>query len=154
MLSRRGYVIHFARLLFAILLYAVSSRLSALCSASHPWHLTLKIQRCQAAEPPCATVRTWLNELHWTDLLPVLPFLSSSKPSTCDTLIQEQHHLLDIDRCMEFCRSTLAIYVVYCLLRLSLFHAHAKRADAKRCAYARLYRQARVVRGICSERAM
>jgi hypothetical protein len=147
MLSKRGYIIHFARLSFATLVYALSSCLSILWSAYQPWHLTLESQRCHATESArITTVRTWLNELRWTDLLPTVSILSSSRPSICHVLIHEDHHLLNIDRCIELCRSTLVIYFVYHLLRLSLFHAHVKRAEAKRCAYARLYRQARIVR--------
>ena len=146
MLSRRGYIIHFARLFFATLVYALSSSLSALWSVYQSWHLALQTRRCQTTESARTTVRTWFNELHWTDLLPTRSFLSSNRSSICHVLIHEDHHLLNIDRCMELCRSTLVIYFVYHLLRLSLFHAHVKRAEAKRCAYARLYRQARIVR--------
>ena len=146
MLSKKGYLIHFARLFFASLLLGICSFLSHLWNIYQPFHLAFQLQRCQSSISTIKTLHiniwNWLNDFHFVHFLPSFSFLSTSISSKCHLHIKDNYPI-NINKFIGFIHSVLIIYLVYHLICLSLFHAHIKRIEEKQHYYARLYRQDR-----------
>jgi len=147
MLSKKGYLIHFARIFFASLLIGICSLLSHLWNAYQPLHLAFQLQQCQSTiKNPHINIWNWLNDFHLIHLLPSFSF--SLK---CHLYIKNDYPL-NIHKYFEFLHSILLIYLVYHLICLSLFHANIKQIETKKNSYAHLYRQDQKFR--CSNRLL
>ncbi len=144
MLSKKGYLIHFARLFFTSLLLGLCSFLSHLWNTYQPFHLAFQLQRCQSSlstiKNPHINIWNWLNNFHLIHFLPSFSFLFTSISSKCHLHIQENYPL-NINKFIGFIHSILVMYLIYHLICLSLFHAHIKRIREKQHCYAQLYRQ-------------
>jgi len=128
MLSKRGYLVHFARLFFASLLFGICSFLTHLWNVYQPIYLAFQLQRCQ-------TTLSNIKIRNWFNLLPSFSFLSK-----CHFYIKNDYPL-NIDHLLGFIHSILVIYLIYHLIGLSLFHVHFKRFQSKQNYYAHLYRE-------------
>jgi hypothetical protein len=144
MLSKKGYLIHFARIFFASLLLGICSILSHIWNAYQPFYLAFQLQQCQSTLSTMKishiNIWNWFNDFHFIHFLPSLSFLSTSISSKCHLYIKNDYPL-SIHKFIEFIRSILLIYLVYHLICLTLFHAHLKKIQAKQHYYAHLYRQ-------------
>ncbi|CAF3190644.1 unnamed protein product [Rotaria socialis] len=144
MLSKRGYLIHFARLFFASLLYGISSLLSRLWNKYQLFDISFQLQRCQSSittnKISDITIWHWLNNFHFANLFPSFSFLSTSNTQKCHYFTKVDYPI-DINKLIELIHSILFIYFVYHSIHLSLFHCNLKRLHEKQHYYARLYRQ-------------
>jgi hypothetical protein len=136
MLSKRGYLIHFARLFFGSLLLSICSLFSHLWNIYQPFHLAFQLQQCQSTLFN-TKISNWLIDFHLIHLLPSFSLLSTSK---CYLYIKNDYPL-DIHKLIEYIRSILFIYLVYHFICLLIFHVNFKQIQSKQIYYAHLYRQ-------------
>ncbi|UJR10162.1 hypothetical protein I4U23_014378 [Adineta vaga] len=155
MLDKRDYLIHFARIFFACLLLIVFSFFTHIWNKYQPFHLAVQIQRCQSnlsdKKILSLNVWKWLSHFHIIEILPTIPFLSTSISSKCHSHIEENYPL-NIHQYLRLIYSILLIYLVYHLICLSAVHTRMKQLEEKQRYYGRLYRQDENVR--CSKRLL
>jgi len=146
MLSKRGYLIHFARLFFGSLLLGICSLFSHLWNVYQPFHFAFQLHQCQSTLSNTKildiSIWNWLNDFHLIHLLPSFSFLSTSK---CHLYIKNDYPL-DIYKFIEYIRLILFIYLVYHFICLSIFHVNFKQIQSKQIYYAHLYRQDQINR--------
>ncbi|CAF0884839.1 unnamed protein product [Rotaria sp. Silwood1] len=144
MLSKKGYLIHFARLFFASLLVGISSLLSHIWNKYQPFDLALELQRCQSTisfiKSPHINIWNWLKNFHFIHLLPTFSFLTNSITQQCHLYIKDDYPI-NINKFIEFIHIILLIYFSYHLIQLLFFHYHLKQLEEKQHYYACLYRQ-------------
>ncbi|CAF0863058.1 unnamed protein product [Adineta ricciae] len=155
MSSKRGYLVHFARIFFASLLLLACSSLTHVWNAYQPLHLAFQIQQCQLGlsnrKDLSANIWPWLTSFQLSKILPTFSFLSTSSSSKCLSH-SELTYPLNVHQYIEWVRSVIAVYLVYHLVCLFLFHAQMKRLEEKQRYYGRRYRQEEKVR--CSKRLL
>ena len=146
MLSKKGYLIHFARLFFASVLFAICSLVSHLWQVNQPLELTFQLHRCQSnLQRSPSNLWNWLNQFHFIHLFPSLSFHRTK----CHSSVKD-NYTLNINQLMDVIHCSVLVYFAYHLIRLSLFHARLSRLQGKQNHYARLYRHDQ--RSRCSKR--
>lgn len=151
MLSKRGYLVHFARIFFASLLLLACSLLTHVWNTYQPLHLAFQIQQCQLGSSNGKGLPTdiwaWLTNFHLSEILPTF----TSNSSKC-LFHSEQTYPLNVEQYIQCIRSMIVVYLVYHLVCLFLYHAQMKRLEEKQRYYARRYRQKEKFR--CSKRLL
>ncbi|CAF1073248.1 unnamed protein product [Rotaria sordida] len=146
MLFKKGYLIHFARLFFASLLFGICSLFSYVWNKYQPFDLIFQLQRCQPTisimKISHINILNWLENFHFIHLLPSFPFLTNSIIQKCHFYIKDDYPI-DINNFIEFIHFILLIYIGYHLIQLLFFHYHLKQLKEKQYYYARLYQQDR-----------
>ncbi|CAF2387714.1 unnamed protein product [Rotaria sp. Silwood2] len=141
MLSKKGYLIHFARLFFASLLFGICSLFSHVWNKYQPFNLAFQLQRCQSTisimNSPHINIWNWLENFHFIHLLPTFSFLTNSITQKCHLYIKDDYPI-NINKFLYF---ILFIYFGYHLIQLLFFHYNLKQLEEKQHFYACLYRQ-------------